>query len=613
MKLKPNTTMSTIDRELGKADAERLRTSKQRRDYLEKLACMHASRDVYVQISGSDAYADIASRDDEFGYTDRLIINIPAETPPQEVTNYDEEVWDALFQKTELYHELGHILYTDWPSFEDTLFGSGTKFGVEEEYRPVYKDYWNCLEDATIEPMLCQRFNIEDDIAVKNENLLRANQPRGQITFHEAVSMALMDYKHPIGWIGRLLDPADSGFEFITNGDRKLFIEEAAQIIDSYAPEVIAETDPVDRNHLIYEMWEHLRPLFDDARAPGEGQDMELGFPPDGENEGDESEGKDPFPDVEEGDGDGGDANLPKPHAGGTDVDVQRKYGDEVRKQKEAVERDDDLAEGAKQWQRVIDREYDEGTSMRLNIPSDPPDRGSFDDATRTEAERLSKPLARHLEQRLQKERQTQKKKGQRTGKLDTGSVHKTKQGQTKVFKKTVDPDDKDYRCIIVDDRSGSMSMSGMMTEVEKASGALAYALEDIGVEVAQMSLHEGKIWLEKDFSETVQEAKRKMFRGCTGGGTPLSDALALARERLEFEDGNPFVIVLTDGEPDHRERYRDQLHQCNFPVLGIYVDETGNFNESHMNESGYFHKIIYKKYDEALDAAQSLTQQVMF
>lgn len=611
--IEPNTTPEQIKQGIGRSDREALRESMERREHLEKLATMHAGQEVYVQISGEEAYADIASREDKLGYTDRLVINVPAIIPDQVVTNLDPEAWDLLFQKTEMYHELGHVLYTDWPTFEDVLFGDGDgNFGVDTHLRAYFKDWWNTLEDAAIERLLVERFNIEDDLRVKNENLLRNHKPGKMTTLREAIGIALMEYKHPVGWIDELLDPGSAELEFIHSGDRDIFEDEVHPIIEKWAPKIVGEGKPVVRNRMVFGLFMQILPHLDDATAPGdETEQLSFGFPDDAEDRGDESEGMDADPGGS-GDDDGIQAPEFEPSQR-LDADIQRDYQDQLDQQKDA-QNQQSKQESMEKWARVIDRDYDLDSDMKLQVPDDPPKRGSYDDATRDEAQRLSQPLARELMERLRREQRTQKQTHKKSGKVDSKRVHKTQRGQTNVFTRQSEPDEKDYSCMIVVDRSGSMDSGvDMMPDTEVAAGALAYALEDIGVDVGQLSLEKGNVLLEKDISEDVDEARKKMFRGYNSGGTPLSDALALARGRLEARGGHPFVIVLTDGQPDHRERYRDQLHQCDFPVLGIYVSSDGNFDEDHMNESAYFHQLEIRKFDEVVDGCRNLVKQVMF
>ena len=606
--IKPNTSIDYLKRKLGKGGDKHL--SPARRRYLETLASLHSGEDVYVEISGNQASVDIAPRESEFGFTDRIVITIPAEIPEQPETTLDEESWMLLFQKAELYHELGHILYTDWEAFEHSITGATSRYKrIEKQYRGAYKNWWNFLEDAAIERLLARRFNIAQDLRIKNANIFADNKPPEHIGLHEAISIALAEYKHPTHRLDDLLSANEEPC-FLADEDRELFEDEALPIIEEYAPIVVSEGDAERRVELIHEMALHLIEVLEAAVSPGESTKVLFGSPDDPENSIYRNDPENVDMDEEEQE------EMKEKDAlsnMGADIDAQRDYDNMDDGMDDDVENQYDDIE---QWVRVIDTEYDLGTSMNLHIPDNPPEDGTFNQDTANEARRLCHPLARELEQRLQMERQSKKVGGQRTGKPDNKSLHKTQRGKVNVFKRRVEPDEKDYSCIIIVDRSGSMQSFGgpdMVPDVESASGALACALDDVGVEVAQLSIYNDSIWLEKSFSESVDEASNKMFRGVSEGGTPLSDALLLAKARLNDKGGHPFVVTITDGEPDNRERYRDVLHECNFPVLGIYVSKDGEFDNRQANEASYFHALEYRKYDEVLAGARNLVKKVMF
>jgi hypothetical protein len=605
--IKPKTSVRQVEKFIGKDDREALRESQERRNNLEKLAAMHTGEEVYIQISGDQAYADIADRSSRLGYTDRLIINVRMEIPDQVTTSMDEEAWDLMVQKTDLYHELGHIIYTDWPSYEDIIFGDGNgNFGVTGEHRAMFKNWCDVIEDAAIERLLIERFNIESELRITNENLIKNNPPEKTVSLHATTMMKLLEYKHPVGWIDELLDPDNDRFQFLTDDEEKTFKEEVLPVIEDLVPEIVEEEDPVERNHMMYELYEKIGVYFDNSVKPGDDENHSFDLPEDHDedNMGAGMSGQQP-----QGD-DMPDIDLPDSPAMNLDMDVQRDYSQQAQDQKDSADLDQQK-EDIESWTRLIDKEYEDGTTMTLNVLDDPPEDGSYNDATRQEAERLSQPLAKNLRQRLRQQSRSKKQRKKKSGKIDSTRVHKTQQGSTNVFTKHSDPDEKDYSCMIILDRSGSMTSE--LKSAETAAGALAFALEEVGVEVGQLSFQSGDINLEKDFGEEVEDAKKKMFRGFNDGGTPMADSLALARGRLQMAGSHPFVIVVTDGEPDHRERYRDELHKCDFPVLGVYIDRDGNFDEDHMNEAGYFHQLEMRKADETLDGVRSLVKSVMF
>jgi len=600
--ISPSTSISKV-RDFFEANQEELKESEERRNNLEKKAVMMTGEEIYVHISGDSAYIDLADADSEMGMTDRVYINVRSEIPEQVSTNLDEEEWEFLVQKTDLLHEVGHYKYSDWPSFEEQLER------VPDDMKNIFKEVWDAIEDGAVERFIIEKKDVEDDFRITNDNLYKAKEPKGTVTLKEAVIYKLYEYVHPLGWIDMLLDDTNTQLEFLTQEDRETFEDELLPEIESRVPDILDEKDPVDRNEMIYELFDIIRDDMEDSRAPGMDIDLDFEVPEDAEEMGLGTQGE--SPDGLE-DADLSEIELEEPDEK-TVIDKQQDYSEQVEREEEELDSEQDNSD-AEEWVRVIDREYENGVSMSLQVPEDPPKDGSYDSSTMQEAKRLSQPIAREFRARLQKARKKQKQTKKKSGKVDSKRAHKSQQGKANVFKKTSDPDEKEYACMLVLDRSGSMGgYQNMVPDAEISTGALAFALEEIGVDVGQLSLYDSNVWLEKDFGEDVDDAKERMFRDCNAGGTPMSDALALARARLEIAGDSPFVIVVTDGEPDHRERYRDELEKCNFPVLGVYIDDDGTFNEQHLNENAYFHSLEMREHQNAVDGVRHMAKNTLF
>lgn len=630
--IRHDTDLEQLRKQIGPGgERARLRQSNARREYLEKLASINIGESVYVHVSGNEAYADIAGKDSETGFTDRMYVNIPAEEQEQPASDLDGEVWDLLFQKTELYHELGHVLYTDWPSFETVMFD------VDSRYRDVYKMWWNILEDAAIERLLGDRFNIKNDLKLKNANLLNAHTPgtAGSVTLTEGAAVALMEYKHPTGTVIDLLDD-DERPQFAGLDLQTIFEDEMLPVIENDAPEIIAEDDPVERNQLFDEMFEKLVPALETQSASRVeiSADALAGDPDDGERRGDGSEGQAPptsdgdddddsedHPhtrtvkaefEVAKGEVDEDDADLEELEGSNATIDVQGEYNEEIQQEREQPDSDSTESE-AESFLRIIQTNYEMdnrelvlgvGSSEVFSVTDDPSDKLA-------EARRLSNPLAQEFGQRLRQERKTSKKSGQRWGKLDGKNLHKTERGSTRVFKREGDPDEKDYNAVLLLDRSSSMR--GQVRSPEIAIVAVALALERVGVDVSIISYFAGGCHLDLPFGTDVEQKADELLHGNVQGGTPMSDALRLARERLEEKGGHPFIINITDGEPNHREAYRDELHYCDFPVLGLYVDSPMPDDNARKNEATYFDQLVTEHVDNTFDGMRTLTKRVMF
>lgn len=637
-KLDPYTTSDEIRTFSASDDEGMLRKSRERREYLEKLATIHTAKQVHVEIEGTEASANIATRDDELGHTDRIVVTIPAVSIDQLASNLDQETWDLLYQKTLLYHEIGHVMYSDWPSYEEKFLEVEHDSASRETIRrSIFASYFNVIEDCAIERILANEFNIEQDLKVKNANLAANREYPMSYGMHEAIELNLHEWKYPTGDVDRLVDPNNSELEFFIPDDRRSFASDARPLIESQVPDIVKEKDPEKRVEGVYNLYLDLVPLIDAAdqtgnvnrdnypdpddvddhvSEDGETPEMDLDSVSLGSKEGDPEEGdfttsKGGEVHIKEADDD--DDNTGASIDASVEADIQHDYSEEVDREKDAADQNDEPAD-VESWGRVIQEEYENGTSMKLTVTEDGDNSLYFDQSVVGEAKRLSNPLKRDLDQRLQLQRHSEIQRGQRSGKLDPKRLHKAEQANINVFKREGEPDEKDYVCILILDRSASMSYGqSVITEATTAAGSLGYALEGVGVDVAQLSMHQGEIQLEKDFSEDVDSVKKRVMHTNCGGGTPMSDALCLSRGRLENRGGHPFVIIVTDGEPDHKERYRDQLEQCNFPVLGVYISDDGNFKQKHINDDSYYHKLEMRHKDTCLDGVRSLVKGVMF
>nr|WP_264475568.1 vWA domain-containing protein [Halorubellus salinus] len=204
--------------------------------------------------------------------------------------------------------------------------------------------------------------------------------------------------------------------------------------------------------------------------------------------------------------------------------------------------------------------------------------------------------MANDLRSALRRRRRADERVGQRTGRIDPQRLARAAQGRDRVFKRRVRGDDRDYRCLIVLDRSGSMD-GGRIRDAESATAQLVYALHDVGIDVSVLSLLEDRPHLELPFGATLDRYADALTRQRARGWTPLSDTLEIARHRLDDGSGSrPFIVVVTDGHPDDEEAFLDQLERCTVPVYGVYIDGDPG------DHAQFFDRIVYTGSD-SLDA----------
>ncbi len=110
MKLKPDTSITRLRRRLGTSPSSALRQSSKRQQYLEKVARMISKENVRVHLVESRAAARPADDDGDHD----MDILIPTEEYDQPLTGIPPKPWHLLVQETLLFHELGHVHYTDF-------------------------------------------------------------------------------------------------------------------------------------------------------------------------------------------------------------------------------------------------------------------------------------------------------------------------------------------------------------------------------------------------------------------------------------------------------------------------------------------------------------------
>lgn len=291
---------------------------------------------------------------------------------------------------------------------------------------------------------------------------------------------------------------------------------------------------------------------------------------------------------------------------GRSEQELVDQFRDELAQEAAELDGGEALMNEAEEFLEIIqDGAGDEYRGFTMELPEDPA--SDFARSRWNEAEKIAKRLERDFQNRLLRERRTKVKRGKRRGSFDRNRMIHAARGSTRVFKKEEEGDEKDYSCIIVLDRSGSMHRDGIR-EAESAVASLSASLEGVGVDTSVIDLYESESRLVKPFGQDAFDVKEHLVNGSAGGGTPLTEVLHLARERVTDHD-NPFMIVITDGQPGNERTYRDELSKCHFPVLGVYLSSS-----RHESDEKYFHRQVYvENGDEIRTKLHNLANEVMF
>ena len=221
--------------------------------------------------------------------------------------------------------------------------------------------------------------------------------------------------------------------------------------------------------------------------------------------------------------------------------------------------------------------------------------------------------LARRFQSRLQEHQRDVERSHRRRGALDRSRLVAASRGQPDVFTQIEKGENKQYTCVIMLDRSGSMG-NGAVTAAETGALTTAAALESIGISVTILDLYESETRLVKTGVEEVSELYGRVLTEQTGGGTPLASALSLVRTRFR-EAENPFVIVVTDGRPDDVGAYKTELESVTFPVLGVYLrsSETPETRSAETDRSCFHRLAVVEEWSRLTQRLERLAERILF
>jgi uncharacterized protein YegL len=182
--------------------------------------------------------------------------------------------------------------------------------------------------------------------------------------------------------------------------------------------------------------------------------------------------------------------------------------------------------------------------------------------------------VAQILEKELTLERQRGTRTGLTTGSYNTRAGHRLAIGDPCVCKTRTPGREKRYCLVLVLDRSGSMRQ-GTPSKIEVATQALArfaVAAEGLGIRVAVIDFIDGEARLLKPFSIETRHIQSTLLETACGGGTPLADAIRLARTLVETQRDEPLIITVTDDQPSDAEAVKREVRASYAPVCSLTI-----------------------------------------
>ena len=574
---------------LGVGEDEKLRESEKRRSNLEKFAKLRSRNpNVTLDIQNTPtAFVEVEEGDiEEFRN-----ITVTSKEFEQVESNLPEKYHSYLLQKAQTGHEVGHVLYSSWPALEEFEEKVRDEEDVDtEQYVQMFRNFVNVLEDGAIERFLGEDFRIEEELyhlrqTLHEQTYMGSQSSNGQeviyfYPFFFAIMTACLNIGvYDNGELDKLLDEDDEEHCWPPGsrgggGDRKRFVNKCLPKIEEYIPKIQSEPDAYKRTELCYELWDFLVPYidraptgskdkFDEEMSNHDGDGYSPGVPNNlSESHGEQSE--EPIFVGGEGDEESSLGDERNEMAKGGDVEVE-----------DTAERgiiSESKQQGDGDWSEEIEELINAlgaGDGVKeLAIAED----GEIDSQRRMAARKLGKRCEKVFKNRLQQTKKDTTIRGQRRGNLDTRSLVKAERGSPRIFKQTDEGEEKNYSCIIVTDRSGSMS--GTIDDVELAAGAVAWGLQENGVDTSILDTHNSMTTLAKPFGTSVESFEEKLFTNRVGGGTPITGTMQFMRERIDRgENDYPFAIVITDGGARNVDAFKDEVKKANFPVLGLYLE----------------------------------------
>lgn len=669
MNISPKTTADDIRTGWGRGvGREAMRTAGARRARLQRTARLRSRNyDTTLSIDTSHPTAHVDMEPD----TGPEVV-ITGREVDQPVTDYSPEAWDWLVQRAMTIHEVGHVKYTDHDDFMDRLDDltnsiRSAHVAIEkpDRFKGVAKQVWNALEDGAIEaqirqrwpnystPLLHLRANLFDD--TENQPGIADPERGGQVMpMAGAIMAACLDLAtFDSGVYRQLIDADEDAYHFVSDHDRQAFMTEVVPLLPGVVADVLSEPDGAKRNQRIFAFVLDIIPVLDEADADGLAQanrdDHQAGGMPDDATDSNTGGGNEPADELDDmdadaardraqdiTDGEEGAQTAPVPGAAGagetspgedgddqggagapddgagddpmaTDEDLNRQLREEVADQR---------TEEAGGSQALLDELTTIGSMMAgeadleddsMDVPEGP---GTGDRGRYMAYKRNSARFAQLLRQRLQKERKTKTRRGQRRGRLDSTALHRVSQGERGIKMRKSEPDEKDYAFAVVIDASGSMG-GGKVREAEQTAVTVGAALEDVGADVMIARLLSNRMSLDKPFGVDMDARAGHLTTEHTGGGTPLAQVIRMTRERLNHypTTAQKAILVITDGKPGDGEAYEQALDACTMPVIGVQLTSGSGTGEEYYHRyvtaepgTGQLQAMIQELVQEAMD-----------
>ena len=634
--------------------------SQARQSYLQKFANLQVTTDVEVSFESLQNPASCQPKEDTFlikiddqTFGERVAASqrqvAPEALLPGALKGVDKGYVDAFLQEGLLFHELGHVLFSDFEALSDI------QSEIVMSDRQRFHSLVNVFEDSVIEIFLRQKFDCGTQLLIKNQiyyelyhkGSRQFENPRSAEPLTQATLVA-----RELGQVNTgLLDEWDSQ-------PQELAIEafyDVIQIPDARERyerllELFNELDALTQSrHNEQQEMDEMEQGDADNSGRSDGQQAEapqIELSPDGEDEEESEEDEDSeeeggsgvsSPEDEESEedeeGSGGSSQGDSEEQEEGDSEDEGGSGGDGEDD-EQVE-DEDTSDPLPSVGSVDDLDEEEVEDLKGDTDPDPsnssdderadqveselktagvgegrivnpdPDRVQTDEEILRRASRRSRHLTRVVEDVFTPRQGDAEKRGQTHGRFDSSRIISAARGSPRCFKTEDKPDEPDFQVVVALDASGSMA-GGAMSPAAEAAASVTKAFEDAGGQVYTYRFA-SDVTICKTPSSTYEESKELIADLNTGPATSL---LPVLEKYEELSEGvrNSFLLVITDGQPAHKDRCKEELDGIEDPTASLQIGDTGRGFE---NNYDAFQQIDEDP-EEIRDATVSLVRRLV-
>ncbi len=653
-------TNSSVLGRLSRRDA----FSEARRSYLEKFANLLVRADIDLKFRSIDSPAACAPHEDDDGFDvlieEKKFVNrcgsvnkTTSDVTSGPLSDVSRGYIDAFLQEGLLYHELGHVLFTDFEALNDVMQE------VPLSQRSKFHEFVNVYEDAVIEVFLREMFDCGTQLLVKNRvfhELYHADQKMWEEPFTcERATLATL----PAYELGRYETGVLDSFESLPD-DAPTRPRKQKEAVDAGIEcfyDVVQLPDARERYERIHELFKGVW-----SANPKEEDELEDMNESESDNDMSRQDGQQmPAPDIspdeepDEQDGQSGQAEeLDEPDEPDDSVepddsgagDASDEEGDEEEESVGGGESSEESDEGEEEsgdaqtdslveeldesdvedLQEETELDPDDGEDSRAeDIQSEIEsvgagenenpsvmmgDQESYDaDPARV---RSAERRAHHLEKVVRKNFRARQGDAERTGltsgRFDSRQMISAARGSPRVFKQEDDPDEPDFQVVVAVDVSGSMGSNKRIEKATSVATTVTKAFEEAGGQ--SWAVRFGSIVeIVKTPSMRYDETKDAIAEASTSGSTNL---LPLLEEYDEITESarNSFLFVVTDGRPGNASTCMDELSSLDDPTAILQISEDG-YSGWH-EAADAFAMVKDDEVDSLPDKAESLIRRLV-